>query len=128
MRLCVGNSIVIIVGTTQGNDVLKVDSPPEYLPSLFALPIYKLFRRTSGPGLRPGLDQRTGLPLRTRSRRAAEAWVPCPSNQRVFTDVMDQLFDLAAAVAAGVLDLGADLGERFSLPCHLARGEVPFRG
>jgi hypothetical protein len=41
MRLCVGNSIVIIVGTTQGNDVLQVDSRPEYLPSLFALPILR---------------------------------------------------------------------------------------
>src|ERR1700730_6278393 len=39
MRLCVGNSIVIIVGTTQGNDVLQVDSRPEYLPSLAAKPI-----------------------------------------------------------------------------------------
>src|SRR5258708_29057920 len=83
--------------------------------------VMRLSRRTSRPGFYPGIDQRTGFLLRTGSGGAAEAGLPCPTDQRVGTDVMDKVLGFPAAVTGGILDLRADLGERLALPCHLAR-------
>src|SRR5690348_2772117 len=84
-------------------------------------------RRTSRAALRPCFDERARLLLRARHRRTAEARLPRPADQRVLADVVDQLFDFAAAIAGRVLDLGADLGERLAFPTHLPWREVPFR-
>ena len=69
-----------------------------------------LRRGAGGAGFHPGFDQRAGLRLRAGGGGAAEAGMPGPADQRVGADVVDQLFDLAAAVAGGILELGADLG------------------
>src|SRR5258707_15018641 len=79
------------------------------------------------PRLYPGLDKCAGFFLRAGSRGAAETRRPRPADQGVGTDVMDQVFDFSSAVADGILDLSANLGERFAFPRHLARREVPFR-
>src|ERR1700753_894044 len=84
-------------------------------------------QRTCRAGLYPGLDQRAGLCLRTGRGGAAETGVPGPADQRVRTDMMDQVFDLAAAVTRGILELRADFSQRLALPCHLPRGELPYR-
>src|SRR5258707_8623080 len=89
--------------------------------------VMRLSRRTSRPGFYPGIDKRAGFLLRTRSGGAAEAGVPCPTDQRVGTDVMDEVFGFSAAVTGGILDLRADLGKRLAFPCHLARRDMPFR-
>src|SRR5262249_17842256 len=73
----------------------------------------------------PGFDQCTRLRLRAGHGRAAEAGLPGPADERVLADMVDQLFDLAAAIARGIPDLLADLADRLALPGHLARGEVP---
>src|SRR5260370_14281155 len=87
----------------------------------------RLSRRTSRPGFYPGIDQRAGFLLRTGRRGATEARVPSPTDQRVGTDVMDEVFGFPAAVTGGVLDLRADLGKRLAFPRHLARRDMPFR-
>ena len=75
-----------------------------------------LFRGTGRAGLYPGLNQRTGFLLRAGSWRAAEAGTPCPADQGIGADMVDEVFDLASAVAGGILDLVADLGDRLVFP------------
>ena len=58
-------------------------------------------------------------------RGAAAPRLPRPAHQAVAADVLDEVLERPAAVALGVLDLGADLGERLALPGHLERREVP---
>src|SRR5205814_118053 len=58
-------------------------------------------------------------------------WRPKPGAQAQPTsvfraDMMYEVFGTPAAVALRVLDLGADLANRLSLPRHLDRREVPF--
>src|SRR5260370_24369560 len=89
--------------------------------------VMRLSRRTNRPGFYPGIDQRTGFLLRAGGRGSAEARLPCPTDQSVGTDVMDEVFDFPAAVTGGVLDLRADLGRRLAFPRHLARRDMPFR-
>ena len=52
---------------------------------------------------------------------------PGPADQRILADMVDQILELAAAVARGILDLRADLGNGLALPRHFARREMPFR-
>src|ERR1700681_2504190 len=58
---------------------------------------------------------------------ASQARLPCPTDQGVGTDVLDEVFDFPAAVTGGILDLRADLGKRLAFPRHLARRDMPFR-
>ncbi|WP_204350268.1 hypothetical protein, partial [Klebsiella pneumoniae] len=46
---------------------------------------------------------------------------------RIFSDVVDEIFNLSAAVARGIFYLLADLRSGLAFPCHFARREVPFR-
>src|ERR1700694_4477952 len=82
---------------------------------------------TNCPGLHPGFDESSGRLLRARSGSASISGRPGPTDQRVLTNVMDEVFRLAAAIARGVFDLSADLRERFALPRHFARRDMPFR-
>src|SRR5439155_6394502 len=86
-----------------------------------------LLRRTGRAGFHPGLDQSAGLLLRAGHRAAASAGSPGPPNQRIFADMMDEFLELASTVACGILELGADFGDRLALPRHFARCQVPFR-
>src|SRR3954447_3052681 len=86
-----------------------------------------LLRGTGGSGFHPGLNQRAGLLLRTGRRAAADAGDPGPADQRIFADVMDKVFDLAPAIAGRIFDLCANFGNRFALPRHRKRREMPFR-
>ena len=86
-----------------------------------------LLRRTGRAGFHPGLDQSAGLLLRAGHRAAASAGSPGPPNQRIFADMMDEFLELASTVACGILELGADFGDRLALPRHFARREMPLR-
>src|SRR6516225_6253873 len=77
--------------------------------------------RTPCPGFHPCFSERARFLLGAGSRLAAKAGRPSPANQRVSADMMHQLLQRATAVALGIFNLGADLGERFAFPCHLAR-------
>jgi hypothetical protein len=61
----------------------------------------------------------------------APAWgrtrAPTPSRPNDPANVLDECFRRPVAVARGVFDLGADLAERFALPSHFARREMPDR-
>src|SRR5262249_32883944 len=83
--------------------------------------------RTHCPGFHPCFSERARFLLGAGSRLAAKAGRPGPANERVGADVMHQLLQRAAAVALGIFNLGADLGERLAFPRHLTRCEVPFR-
>src|SRR5262249_42126216 len=79
------------------------------------------------PGFHPGLDERARLLLRAGGRLPAISGRPGPTNQSIAADVMDERFQWSPAIARGVLDLCADLSERFTFPCHLARCKLPLR-
>src|SRR5690349_4948401 len=78
-------------------------------------------------GIDPGLNELTQSSLRSRRRGAAAAWVPAPGDQIVVRNVLVQEREVTAAVAFGILQLGADLACRFSLPGHLDRSQAPSR-
>src|SRR5258705_1371783 len=86
-----------------------------------------LLRGTGSSGFHPGLNQRTGLLLRTRRGAAAGTGDPGPADQGIFADVMDKIFDLASAIAGRVFELRANFGNRLALPRHLKRRKMPFR-
>jgi hypothetical protein len=66
------------------------------------------------------------LGLRAGRGGAAVAWIPGPADQRVLADMVDQVFGLAAAIARGIPELNADLGQRLAFPGHFTRREMPF--
>src|SRR5436305_11970128 len=86
-----------------------------------------LLRGTGRSGFHPSLNQRAGLLLRSWRGAAAGAGGPGPADQRIFADMMDKVFDLASAITGRVFDLCANFGNRFALPRHLKRREMPFR-
>src|SRR5258705_8924760 len=72
-------------------------------------------------------DQGAKLCLRARCRLARSAGRPCPAHERVVREVLVDLRERLAAVAPWILDLFAYLSERFALPRHLTRRQVPQR-
>src|SRR5438128_5590756 len=84
-----------------------------------------LLRRTGRAGFHPGLDQSAGLLLRAGHRAAASAGGPGPPNQRIFADMLDEFLELASTVACGILELGADFGDRLATPFRAVLGAIP---
>ena len=82
--------------------------------------------RTNGAGFHPCLDKGAGFLLRAGRSMAAISRRPRPADQAVATDVMDELFQRAAAIAIAILDLDTDLAKRLAFPRHLARRELPM--
>src|SRR5919108_1561273 len=83
--------------------------------------------RTGCPGFYPRFDERSRLLLRTRRWLPAISGCPSPTDQMIFADMLNERVERAVSIARRVLDLGADLSERFAFPCHLARCELPLR-
>jgi hypothetical protein len=81
----------------------------------------------NGTGLHPGIKERAGLRLRAGRWLAVRSGGRGPTNQMIGADVMDDVFQRAAAVGRRILDLRADLSERLAFPAHLARREMPPR-
>src|SRR6266436_2880953 len=86
---------------------------------------YQSIAWTDCPAPYPGFDQRSGLLLRARSGSAPITGRPGPADQRVFANVVDEVFRLAAAIACGVFYLNADLADGLALPRHFARRKLP---
>src|SRR5262245_10790741 len=63
--------------------------------------------------------------LRARCRRAAGSRVPSPADQMISGHVHHKLIERHPAVPFGVLNLRADVGERFSEPCQFDRRHLP---
>src|SRR5205085_9243875 len=83
--------------------------------------------RTHRAGVDPGAHQFAGLRLRARCGLAAFARRPAPGHQIVLGEMFVQQVKRAAAVAVRVLDLLADLPDRFALPGEFARRKLPAR-
>src|SRR5207244_6955933 len=75
----------------------------------------------------PRLDQFSEHLLAARRRLASFARLPAPGDEVVFRHVLVQELEIAAAVARRILDLPADLADRFPLPRHLERRHAPAR-
>src|SRR5579871_417774 len=82
---------------------------------------------TLSAGIDPRLDQLPEHLLAAGSGRAPLAGVPSPADDIVISDVIVQELEVAPAVAAGILDLPADVGDRFALPRHLGGRQTPTR-
>src|SRR5262249_33149088 len=83
-------------------------------------------RRTRCAGIDPCFDQRTKLGLRAGRRDATGAWVPTPTDERIFGHMVDEFIHRLAAVSLGILDLLANLAQRLAHPRHLDRREMPL--
>src|ERR1700675_2276364 len=84
-------------------------------------------RGASRSGIRPSLNQLTELLLGSGRWYAPCPRVPAPPHQFVLRHMLDQRGEVLAAVAVLVLDLDADLLERFALPSHLRGRKRPLR-
>src|SRR5258708_24058157 len=81
----------------------------------------------SGAGLDPRGDQPPELRPGAGRRLAVAARLPSPAHQRDLRHVLLAGGERLAAVALRVLDLLADLTQRFGLPCHRLRCDMPER-
>src|ERR1700731_5015634 len=77
--------------------------------------------RAHRAGSHPRFDERAGLLLRSRSRRAVASRRPGPADQVVGADMLDERLQRAVAVTRGILELSADLTDRLAPPTHVAR-------
>src|SRR6202011_4360588 len=82
---------------------------------------------TRGAAVDPGLDQLAGPFLGAGGRHAAGSGVPAIGHPVVLGDVLVDLREVAPAVAVAVLELAADLADRFALPRHFGRRQLPAR-
>ena len=74
----------------------------------------------------PSLEQRAEFGLRAGRGRPVRTGFPSPTHQSVFTHMMEERRHIAISIAAFVFDLLANLAERFALPSHLRRSQMPF--
>src|SRR6202165_3766940 len=82
-------------------------------------------RGAGGSGLDPRSDQGAQLRLRAGRGLAVSAGHPAPAHQRVVRRVLVDRRERLAAVALQVLYLLAGLPQRFRLPCHRLRRDMP---
>src|SRR6202140_3243041 len=80
-----------------------------------------------GTSLNPRGDQRAQLCLSARRGLAVATGHPSPPYQRVVCHVLVDRREGLATVAPWILDLLADLPQRFRLPCHRFRRDMPQR-
>src|SRR5271154_926515 len=83
--------------------------------------------RAHRPTRPPGLNERARLLLRACRWFAAGPGRPRPADQMVIADMFNEALQRPVAVARGILDLRADLADRFAFPGHFARREMPDR-
>ena len=80
---------------------------------------------TLGAGINPRLDQLTQPRLRSRNGSAPRSRIPAPGDEIILREVLMEQRQVASAIAAGILELGADLAHRLSFPGHFDRSEAP---